>query len=472
MKVDAITHNDLLELKTNIKFNNKNIFFGANESEDFHDYNNAVINRDKILSIYLKESRVSFLDSIKYFFKTKEKSSEIISKLISEIGNNHRWTKEERNSIEGLQFGLKSFEGMNIHEVYLLLEYIKMRGLTLPIVRGCHNNCAHCYLDAKAPIMRISYEDFNNCISDIHEMYKRLKNIPLDDKEYIQHNRYVSLFYDSDGSDLYLYDKNGNLHEFPEIAHSVRKNIGRKCIFDTVGWNPKSVETQKRMEKLVEYYYDNRDILLDDVYSINLSINPFHSIRVTALKQKEKGNIESYEKLNKIYLDMVANMLNTFAPLITSSKLKILSRAYSDNMGNVKLDHYRVSDMNNLKNEILKRFEEKYPETIQKYPKILSDINRKFDIAEWMGKSARNNPLKDFSVNDERDYKLNNDSSIKDVKNYLVNNISMKPYIDLNGDIYFTDDFFTLKTNLKLNFENKITKPVYPKIFRNIEFSS
>lgn len=51
------------------------------------------------------------------------------------------------------------------------------------------------------------------------------------------------------------------------------------------------------------------------------------------------------------------------------------------------------------------------------------------------------------------------------LKEILKNNHN-RVLIDLNGDFYIGNDFTTYKTNLKLNFDNKISdKPIKPQLY-------
>ena len=360
------------------------------------------------------------------------------------------WTAKEIKSVEGLQEGLESFKGLNIKQVHFILYIIKRNGLTLPVVRGCYHHCAHCYLGAKAPVERLAYEDFHNLLSDLSEMYKRFCMEP---KSYFP----STLFWDSDCSEIYLFDKKGKIHDLTDLTKEFYSKLNAPLVFDTTGWNPRSQEAQKRMERFVEYCKDIEGQIVSDV---NLSINPFHSLRTTALKQKQKGNIENYNKLYQKYLDMVANAINTFAPLMHFPETKFICRAYPDNMTDPSLNGYRIRDMKKLKKDILKNFIDKYPQTLEKYPKILEVLDRKISPEPMIVPVKRDNQLKPFAN------VKGSGTPTQVISNQALIGKALLLYhdafIDLNGDFYIVNDFVTYKTNIKLNIGKTTNKPIVP----------
>ena len=464
MKIGTLVSRVNFNREACIAHKNTNICFWSKDTEKFDLYQKALENRDKILLKDLEKNRFSFIDSLICLFKSKESKEQFIKNQYYKTYGQHKWTNSELSMIEGLQAGLNSFDGMNMKQIYFLLKLIDRKMLWMPVVRGCYHNCAHCYLDAKAPVKRMQYEDFHNFLSDISQMKSRLF-YRSDDDFYISNNNYGALFHDSDGSEIYVYDKNGVKHEFPELAFEVKNFLGKKLLFDTAGWNPKSKETQERMERLVAHYVKNPERFFNDIDNIYLSINPFHSIRVKALEQKQKGNIENYEQLNNIYLDMVANMLNSFAPLISQSKLSFICRAFPSNMKSPELSGYRIKDMDNLEQDIIKRFVQKYPETIKKYHNIEKHIRNKMllGMSAHIMPTARNNFLK--SMHASRDRVISESVSYEYLKNYC-DSFYCAAYVDLNGDFYFMTDYNSFKCpNIKINFAKPETKPIMPKQF-------
>ncbi|MBR1461260.1 hypothetical protein IJ596_06490, partial [bacterium] len=275
------------------------------------------------------------------------------------------------------------------------------------------------------------------------------------------------LFWDSDCSETYLLDKNGKVHDLTDLTKEFYTILELTSHVDTAGWNPKSKEIQKRMERFVEYCSNNPEFLKKAITRINLSINPFHSLQTTALKQKQKGNIENYNKLHQKYLDMVANMINTFAPLIEHPKIGFTCRVYPDFMDYPELDGFRTKNMIELKTEIIEHFKSKYPETIEKYPKITDILENKIiPEDDFITKGGRDNQFKQFSrtwikLRPLKELKSNEDL-IK--RAFLVG----RAYIDLNGDFYMINDYESYKTNLRLNIGKDTNKPMRPPVHSQI----
>ena len=52
------------------------------------------------------------------------------------------------NKLEGIQNGIKVFKNMSMKEIAFFLTTVA----EFATLRGCYNNCAHCYADAKPPV--------------------------------------------------------------------------------------------------------------------------------------------------------------------------------------------------------------------------------------------------------------------------------------------------------------------------------
>lgn len=413
------------------------------------------------------DNPLNFVFSKEFSIGNAIKATKNYDKFVEEQADNgrdiHFWNNADFKLIEGMQYGLKSFENMTMKGIFSLIELLSNRkNLTLPVVRGCFHNCAHCFLGAKAPVERMSFEDFTNLFADVNIMSSRIH------KKINENIKGSELFYDSDGTQVYLSDKLGKEHEFPELTHIMYKHLRAKSLFDTAGWDPKSEKIQKRMERLVEYYVQNPKAFDKEITAINLSVNPFESMYFTAIKQKKAGNIESYKKLKNLYINMVTNMIHTFSPLFENDNVSIICRVFPDHFKGKELDGFRWSDMYDLRSEIIETYKEKYPDQVKRNPLFLELLKEKFNINEDVGKTARDNFLKNFS-NDrfERRYTMDLTSSeFEQVKHGNQNVL-----INMDGNVYLGDDYRLFKTDLKLDFENphdkKLELPVYPKI---IEF--
>jgi len=68
-------------------------------------------------------------------------------------------------ALEGIQKGISVFKGLNMTEISFVLAHINEVG----ILRGCFNNCAHCYAEGSYPrkntenyISRMSWKDYKD----------------------------------------------------------------------------------------------------------------------------------------------------------------------------------------------------------------------------------------------------------------------------------------------------------------------
>ncbi|MBP3923753.1 hypothetical protein J6E39_00745 [bacterium] len=369
-----------------------------------------------------------------------------------EYAHEHKWTAQDLTRVEGLQYNLPMLKNMNMKQINVILDSIHHKNLFYPVIRGCNHRCSYCFLDANAPIKRISFEDFKQTIDDLSEMTKRM----LYKTDNRPNKKAASfLFYDSDGSQVFLKDKDGKIHEFPELNAMIYDLTGTRGIFDTAGWNPKSKEIQARMERMVNYYCDNKREL-NKISSFNLSINPFEGLYDKATQYKNKGNIEGFERLKKLYIDMVVNMLTTFTPLIRNKNVKILCRAYPDSVVSRAYDGYKHSDALKLRQEIIEKYLEKNTDNCEYDNNIQDIIERIFVVnSNIIGKGGRNNTFKTFMDQAE----ANSWDEYWKQKNKKVNALKQQmALVDINGKIYLGNDFYLCGTDLQLDYQNPIEK--------------
>lgn len=341
--------------------------------------------------------------------------------------------QSELELVEGLQNGLPTLEHLEMSQVQTLIDLASKNPITIPVVRGCKHVCAHCYLGATPPIKRISFEDFVNTISDISQMSKRLNKSVNDE---IDHANNICFFYDSDGSQIFTYDKNGKIHEFPELAQIAYKNLKRPALFDTAGWDITDVETQKRMERLVEYCKKDRK----EILGINISVNPFEKLHYAAVMRMRRGDMEGFNYLRDKYIDMAVNTLHTFLPIFDHDNVNYISRAYMDDLSGSVLDGFRVRDMEKLRDDILRRFEEKYFMENFK-PNTFESIYQSFNISHEVAASGRNNEFKNL-----------------DTWVWIDKNSFDSLLIDTDGQVYKDFQTSLTDTGIKLNLQNPISK--------------
>ena len=381
------------------------------------------------------------------------------------------------NKLDGIQEGIKVFKNLTMKEIAFILTTVS----EFALIRGCRNNCTHCYADAKPPVKNsesmtnsMLWEDFISLTKGIKELNQRLGfNISGN----LKHNkgRYLTTFHDSDGSDIVIKDCTGIEHDYIDIAKKLHDAMGVKVIFDTAGWNLTDKKAQNRMEKFVEYYSDSQNSkVLDD---INISFNPFHSIYTKSIELEKAGKKEMAKKMHNIYIDRMANVLYTFTPLLKYKNFNILSCTLPNE--NI-YKGFTISETLNLFQEILDKLEQLYIKDFngeQKIIKSKDDIN--INLHEYYENLAAryitfSEKAKNFfginnSLFEEADDKFieslkyleTEPSSIDKYRNYFVG------IIDSNGKYYLTNYELSVPTELKLNFNNnKETAPIKPYLMK------
>ena len=377
------------------------------------------------------------------------------------------------NKLEGIQKGIKVFEGLSMKEITFLLSTLT----EVATLRGCYNNCAHCYGEAKPPIKetkdeisRMDWEDFTTLTNGIDELHNRLgfQIVPFD--ETID---YMTLFHDADCSQVYIKDKDGNIHDWEEMARRMYQTTGVQQLFDTGGLYLQDKEAQKRVEKYVKSISEGNDNDFLEVF--NVSINPFHAMYFKSVNAMWDGDKEKELFFRKKDAQRMANVLFTVSPIARTGKLDVISRALAPETKNVKgltsddmletYDRYYfralkklyTEDLNSEKKIIKKPNDIKF--LTQKYRKIISDVSTNPTVT---------NKLKNLLT--EKDY------ATKSTKSFLfndpqkaINDYVLFTIIDANGDVYCTNFRETYKTDLKLNFKNKDKKtaPIKPTLNAN-----
>lgn len=375
--------------------------------------------------------------------------------------------------LDGIQEGIKVFKDMTMKEIAFIMTTLS----EVVTKRGCFNNCAHCYADAKPPIKEneeytssMYWEDFLALTCGISELNKRLgfqsSGGYLNDK-----SRYLTPFHDADCSNVFIKDKLGKEHDFIEISEKLYDTLGVKIIFDTAGWNLSDIKSQKRMEKYIEYYsnFENLDI----IDQFNFSLNPFHAIHKKEVDFRKQGKIELAQKYRDIYISRMANVFLTLTPLLKDDRLRLLICTLDD------VDEYKgytKEDLDEIIDESINKLRSLYKEdlaTDKKYIKTkkeitsnLSKIRKKLDNLRYaiLHEKARSS----FDFNEEmieRSDKLINASinmleKSNDLDTYRKNFVGL---LDSNGKFYLTDFQISIPTELRLNFANdKKTAPIKP----------
>lgn len=365
--------------------------------------------------------------------------------------------------------GISVFEGLNMTEVGFILTHLTEIG----VLRGCFNNCAHCYASAlplkknsEDYVARMSWEDYKDLTDGIKEINTRLDCI----------TRYrktpLILFHDSDSSQVYINDEEGNTHGCTELAKMMYDAANVPVILSTAGWYKNDKAAQERMEQYVKEIAEADN--LDYLYSFHISINPYQAINHQVVQLNRAGKHDKAKFLHQKDVERMANVLFTMTPLINTGKLKFLSRAMSNESKNS--EGYSEKDLRKLMADYFDGLEKLYEDDYNSEQKIIKtreDIALNLakyrelferdgiDTSELISTEGRLSSIYDkddpMSVL-TREMCLNNPKKASQAYYFGM--------IDANGDYYLTNYYETYKTDLKLNFKNKNKKtpPINPSL--------
>ena len=380
--------------------------------------------------------------------------------------------------MEGIQKDIKGFEGLSLKQIAFAAKDMQV----LTDKQGCYNNCVHCYPAARKPVKQkggfvnsILFEDLKTYTDSYIELKDRtgINFFQTTDKKQVP---YQSLFYDADAIDIAVNDLNGNIHDFPELNKMLYKATGKKGVFDTSGWNPKSRVHQERAQKIVEYYKNPKHA--DELYQFNLSVNPFHSIYAKSVELKEKGYDKLSEKLYKIYVDRISNALFTFIPLMNNSNFSVILRAFKNDVPNMK--DFNEDAISKLVDDILSSFYDKCKSDMLNNKQVITSSDNLGDV---MNLAVKN--LKYISTNiisgekiKHLFFKRNPDKSdfefykffstpltlsecfdrLKKWNSYEKAAVNYQKIIDSTGKVYLSDNYRIIPTDIQFNFVNKEKK--------------
>ena len=378
------------------------------------------------------------------------------------------------NALEGIQKDIKGFEGLSLKQIAFAAKDMQV----LTAKQGCYNNCVHCYPAARKPVKQkggfvnsILFEDLKTYTDSYIELKNRtgINFFQTADKKQVP---YQSLFYDADAIDIAVNDLNGNIHDFPELNKMLYKATGKKGVFDTSGWNPKSRVHQERAQKIVEYYKNPKHA--DELYQFNLSVNPFHSIYAKSVELKEKGYDKLSEKLYKIYVDRISDALFTFIPLMNNSNFSVILRAFKNDVPNMK--NFNEDAISKLVDDILSSFYDKCKSDMLNNKQVITSSDYLGDV---MNLAVKN--LKYISTNiisgekiKHLFFKRNPDKSdfefykffstpltlsecfdrLKKWNNYDKAAVNYQKIIDSTGKVYLSDNYRIIPTDIQFNFVN------------------
>lgn len=252
--------------------------------------------------------------------------------------------------LEGVQRGLKSFEGLSIKQMAFAFTDLH----SINMISGCTNHCLHCYANAQPYIKRYPFEDLVQICSDVKE-FKSRTGLNL---AYHHGTPYIDAFFDADALDCHLYDKSGEKHDYIEIAKIMGEGLGYKPVFDTNGWGLNDKKKQAVAEEYVSKLL--KDENYKNFYQVNISINPFSPKYAKVLNfgypldelysplvgiDEVDNHPEDFKKARDLYRDYlksVANVLYTFKPLLKANNFSLIVRALDGKITEMK--GYRIED--------------------------------------------------------------------------------------------------------------------------------
>lgn len=432
-----------------------------------NNQNKTEISKNK--SIYIQPSFGNSIQVLEKAEKRIRRKLSIQRLILSFIGRDKDPYYYNLKSIEGIQNGIKIFEGLSLKEIMFLGHDLH----TIITKRGCYNKCLHCYAGAQKPkkeFSEILFEDFKSLIDGFEKLKTKSGINFMTDKNQIS---YISLVYDADNIDIGIKDLRGNIHEFPELNKMLYNYTGQKGIFDTSGWAINSKMHQQRAERIVSYY--TKDENIKELYQFNISINPFHSILVKSNELQEKGYEEKAEQLYKVYIERIANAILTCKPILKKEEFNLIIRAFNNSTPN--MEKYNKSTVEKILKDIKKhiyKIGKLDLKTDQKYFKNESDLNTTMKVLEEklsyidtkMVITSKLKALIDDGKKPLTDYKTmllinrkyESDMFFDMFKNDKKYNSDLCKYtkmVDIDGKLYLHDNYRVIPTNIQLNFINK-----------------
>lgn len=383
--------------------------------------------------------------------------------------------------LEGLQDGVKVFDGLSFKQVYFLMTNLKNAQFAL--IRGCAGMCPACCVNGRPHdsnlengIKKVDFEDYKNLTDGMKQIAERLH---FDYAEFIETKYFYelfcrdekllfALFFDSDCKDISLKDKDGNVHEFPELNKMMYDTIKVEGLFDTAGWAPENKKMNERMESLARYYADPQHS--NEILQVNLSFNTYHGLYEKALEYKKAGNIEGYERMKKRYTDLIANAMYCFTPLAGTSKFKVFTKGMPPYESS-EYDDYKTDKLKEMEQDVFKALEERYNRDLEqknhKYVSSSEDVKnvmamQKECILKYTTKILPSTRKNIFAKLHEDEISYLKDKSCVGFDEALKR--YGKCFVDLNGQVYVFNALETAKTDIKLNFKNKdkLTDDIYP----------
>ena len=378
--------------------------------------------------------------------------------------------------LEGIQQGLKTFEGLSLKQIAFALTDLH----SINMISGCTNHCLHCYANAQPFIKRYPFEDLLQICNDVKELRNRLGVNPVH-----HHGQpYIDCSFDADALDCHLYDKEGQKHDFIEIAKIMKDALGYSPVFDTNGWGTgvnKGVNADK--QAAAEEYV--RKLMQDENYKnfhqINISINPFRPQYVQAVnsefnpdelyrpirkvgseyEQEEASLSEDYKKARDRYTQYIkdtANVLLTFKPLLNTKKLHVIIRVLDNSIEEMK--GFRLNDFTptiiHIMQELNLRahFGMLTKKEFKQYVDILNNYSTRMFTSGRMEKFYKTKNPEKFSminrIDKDREIAEQNYDRIKVYEKLSAANMRYLKMITPDGKVFLYDNYSIIPTDIQL----------------------
>ena len=398
------------------------------------------------------------------------------------------------NKLEGIQEGLKTFEGLSMKQIAFALTDLH----SINMIRGCINHCLHCYANAQPFISRSLFESFKQITDDIFTLRNRLGFNPVSHRG----DKYIDCYFDSDGIDMHLFDKEGNKHDAVELGKIIHSSTGMKAVFDTNGWDRNNKERQQIAEDYVQKLSDKNNS--KHFFQINLSLNPFNPKYLNALKdgydpkkysplipidecvnpKPVDAKVKKAEDNYREYVKNEANVLFTFTPLLLKGKLGAIIRGLNNDISNMegcRLEDYVATLQNILQNlyfmylsdlqtgqKVIKS-QKMMDKALKKYAKLLNQSSTHLFSSGRMEnyyKVKHDGKIDGIEAIDKmRERAENNYQKIKYTGKISSADLLYLKMINSDGKVYLYDNYSIIPTDIRLNTDEKPLKtPFWIKI--------
>lgn len=286
-----------------------------------------------------------YIQKMKNLLETQGEKLETISQL-------------DPNKLSGILDGLPTFKNIKTKDIGLLNNI-----LIINTQRGCNNGCGHCYLLAKPTKSynepTIGWETYKQIFQDFGTLNSRLGFNVLGKKFEFAYN-----YADSDPIEFCSIDKVGKKHNIAEAAEFFYNKIGKPLDFSTAGWDIDNEFENNAAKEIVAMVKSKPQVLRN----VDISIHPFHKYMLKANSYYKKSQelkytnpeqseyyMQLYIKSRQAYVDRMANVLATFAPIMKPGYSHIDSQYI---FANNPLSIFTKQETENLCNEILERTKE------------------------------------------------------------------------------------------------------------------